>query len=239
MQLAQAGRHTDRRAAAGKKAPPPGGRARARDDDKPRAAPAAAPAGGEAAAGTRTCVACRQTGARGELVRLVEGEGGAIAVDARTRTGGRGAWVHPTRGCITAAAKRHGAERSLKVPVREVDAGALLVQTRAAFARKIASLLLAARRAGGIAGGASAVADALERSRVPLVLVATDAGETSRALVEEAGAAAGGTHVRTFATKDALGAALGRAEIALLAVSDHGIAAELIATIDRLAGLEG
>jgi hypothetical protein len=186
-------------------------------------------------------VACRQPGAReGDLVRLVEGPDGRIAVDARARQGGRGAWVHPTRACIVTAAQRHSAERSLKIPTREVDAAALVAGVAEAHRRKASSLLLTAGRKGAAALGARAVLEALEKQRVPLVVVARDAGEASRAIgVDAQGNEAGGIRVRTLGTKAELGGVLGREEIAILAVTDARIAAELVTTIDRLAGLEG
>jgi predicted RNA-binding protein YlxR (DUF448 family)/ribosomal protein L7Ae-like RNA K-turn-binding protein len=190
----------------------------------------------------RTCVACRKPGARDdELLRLVEGPDGEIAVDARARLGGRGAWVHPTRACITTAAQRHAAERSLKIPVRAVDAAALVDGVAGAYRRKAYSLVLTAGRKGALAQGAQATLEALEKRRVPLLLLAHDAGDTSRGISEEAAGHgdAGGVRVRAFGTKAELGNVLGREELAILAVNDARIAAELVLTIDRLAGLEG
>ena len=55
-------------------------------------------------------------------------------------------------------------------------------------------------------------------------------------------APSGGTGLvmyRAWGTKSALGALTGRSEVAVLAVSDPGIAAVLVTAIDCLAGLEG
>lgn len=187
----------------------------------------------------RTCVACRQPAMRGELVRMVEGPDGAIAIDARARAAGRGAWVHPTRGCITTAAKRHAAERSLKVPARDVDGEALVRETADAFRRKARALLSSAQRRRALVLGAVAVAEVLAQRRVPLVLLATDAGESVSRSVAAAENHEGGTRVRALGTKLEIGSAVGRGEVAVAAVEDPGIAAELVSTIDRLAGLEG
>jgi predicted RNA-binding protein YlxR (DUF448 family)/ribosomal protein L7Ae-like RNA K-turn-binding protein len=185
----------------------------------------------------RTCVACRRPAGRDELVRLVEGPTGQIAVDVRARAGGRGAWVHATRGCIGTAARRHAAERALKVPVRDVDEHALLADFAAGMRRRIASLVGAAHRKRALAVGAQAVSDVLERTRVPLVLLARDAGSVSKAISEPG--ASGGVNVRTHGTRDELGAMLGRNEVAILAVIDPQIAVELATTMDRLSGAEG
>ncbi len=185
---------------------------------------------------TRTCVACREESGRGELLRLVESPDGRIALDARSRIGGRGAWVHPTRACIEMAAKRHAAERSLKVSVRDVDAAGLIEGAATAYRRRIDSLITAAWRARGLEIGVAASVDALETRRVPLVLVATDAGSERKAV--EGDGAERARAVRVFGTKEELGRLFRRSEVAMIAVTEPGIAAELESTIDRLAGLE-
>lgn len=182
----------------------------------------------------RTCVACRQSGGRGELLRLVMGPEGQIALDPRVRSGGRGAWIHPARRCVVTAAKRHAAERSLKVSAQEIDADALVTQIKSAFERRIRSLMIVANRARALAVGALAAGEVLEQGQAKIVLVASDAGESSRAVAKTYG-----VPVRTLGPRAELGEVFGRAEVAVLAVTDVGIAGELLSTMDRLAGVEG
>ena len=185
----------------------------------------------------RTCTGCRKAAHPRELVRLVSLPDGRIALDPKASSGGRGAWVHPTRGCVEATVKRHAAERSLKVEVqRDLDAGALLASLREAIARKAASLLVVASRVRGITIGVEASAEALERGRVHLVVVARDAGQTASGLAADG--TEGGPRVLRFSTKTELGGVFGRGEVALLALTDPRIAAELAVTIERLAALE-
>ncbi|MFO0603658.1 MAG: DUF448 domain-containing protein [Polyangiales bacterium] len=182
----------------------------------------------------RTCTGCRKQAHPRALVRLVALPDGRVALDPKASSGGRGAWVHPTRGCVEATVKRHAAERTLKLEARrDLDAGALLASLREALARKAASLLVVASRTRAIALGAEAVADALERGRVHLVVAARDAGQTAAALAEGAG-----PRVLRHATKMELGGVFGRGEVALLALTEPRIAAELAQTIERLAALE-
>jgi hypothetical protein len=172
------------------------------------------------------------------FVRLVASDDGRVALDARASQGGRGAWVHPTRACVAAAVKRHAAERALKVDVqRDLDAGVLISSLRASFAKRVSSLLLVASRSRALVFGADAVSEALSRTRVPLVLVATDAGAVASAMVEEQGDGAA-PRVLRYETRAGLGRVMGRAEVALAALLDTRIAAELATTIDRLAALE-
>lgn len=177
------------------------------------------------ASAERTCVACRQKTDRPALVRLVADDG-VVRLDARAVKSGRGAWVHPTRACVATAVKRHAAERALKVPVaRDLDADALLDALRAAMVQKATSLVLVASRTRRLAVGAEAVWAARAAHPECLVVCAADAG----APVAGAG---------VFMTKTALGGLFGRDEVALLAVTDPRIGAELSATLDRLHGLE-
>lgn len=194
---------------------------------------------GSAGKPVRTCVACRQQGTRADtLVRLVKGPGGAIAVDVRARLGGRGAWVHPTRSCLTTAARRHAAERALEIPVQPIDPATLVTGVIQALRRKALSLLITARRTRTLAIGNTATVEAMEKGEASLVLVAHDAGEASKSLGEEA-KDNGGVPTRTFGSKVELGSVLGREQVAVLAVTDPRIAKELVSTIDRIAGLEG
>lgn len=185
----------------------------------------------------RTCVACRSKDGRDDLVRWVAAEDGRVALDARAARSGRGAWVHPTRKCVSLMVKRHAAERALKLAVLpDLEVGALLTQLRAALVQRITSLIVVSGRRRAIAIGTEAVSAALVRKRVPAVIVAGDAGEAARALAEAPGR--GGPRVLRYADKAALGALFNRGEVALVALLDPSVAAEAVSTIDRLAALE-
>lgn len=186
----------------------------------------------------RTCVGCRAEGAREALVRLVVGAEGKVTVDHRGRESGRGAWVHPTRKCMTLAAKRHAAERSLGVDVqKDLSADALVASLRAALVQKVVSLILVASRTDTLCLGAGPVERAMARPYgVRLVLCAKDAGDSSKVIAERAGERE--ARVIPYGTKAELGRWFGRDEVALLGLRDERIAAELGDTIDRLAGVE-
>ena len=185
----------------------------------------------------RQCVSCRERETRGDLVRLVVGPDGQIAVDARARIGGRGAWVHATRGCLSAAEKKHLAERSLKVPVSRGSGGDLVANVRDALARKAASLVGVAKRKSELAVGAAGVAETLERRRVWLLVVANDSLESD--VVVKTTRDHGAVPVAVMGRRSELGALLGRDEVAIAAITDRSIAEELKRTLDRMSGLEG
>jgi predicted RNA-binding protein YlxR (DUF448 family) len=198
-------------------------------------------------------VGCREHDARTTLVRLVATDEG-VALDPSARAGGRGAWVHASRRCIEQAVQRHAAERTLKVPAQKsLDAGELLAALREAMTRRITSLLVVASRTRTLAIGADAVEETLGRKgpAAAAVVFAADAGETAQRIAqwaaepderpEGAGREAPPRRVVKvvkYGTKSELGRVFGRAEIALLALTDGRIATELVTTIERMAGLE-
>jgi uncharacterized protein len=62
----------------------------------------------------RTCVACRQTDEKRDLLRVVRQPDGSVVYDPKGKMSGRGAYVCASTTCIAQARKRKGLERSLK-----------------------------------------------------------------------------------------------------------------------------
>nr|WP_176879479.1 YlxR family protein [Prauserella marina] len=62
----------------------------------------------------RTCIGCRRRALIGELLRVVATDG-RLAVDTRRRLPGRGAWLHPSLDCLSAAERRRAFPRALRV----------------------------------------------------------------------------------------------------------------------------
>src|SRR5689334_9021500 len=73
----------------------------------------------------RTCVACRTTGAKRGLVRVVRTPEGQVVVDETGKKSGRGAYLCKARDCWDTALKRKALEYALKVPVTTEDKQAL------------------------------------------------------------------------------------------------------------------
>lgn len=63
----------------------------------------------------RTCVACRQTDEKRDLLRVVRLPDGGVAYDPKGKLSGRGSYVCASAACIEQARKRKGLERSLKI----------------------------------------------------------------------------------------------------------------------------
>jgi predicted RNA-binding protein YlxR (DUF448 family) len=78
----------------------------------------------------RTCVGCRSTAPKEELVRVVRLPGGAVAVDETACAAGRGAYVHRAEACLDHAAKSGALERALKVGLAPAQAVSLMTELR-------------------------------------------------------------------------------------------------------------
>lgn len=101
------------------------------------ASPAVAAAGQQRAKRVpiRTCVACRTSGGKRGLLRVVRlPEGAGVALDPTGKKSGRGAYVCPTGQCVALALKKKSLERSLKTPLPEEAAEALRAAVAAADA---------------------------------------------------------------------------------------------------------
>ena len=81
----------------------------------------------------RTCVACRQTGAKRQLVRVVRAADGSVTIDPSGKKSGRGAYLCDAPECWQAALKRGVLPRALKLEsIPEDD-----LQTLNAYAQRL------------------------------------------------------------------------------------------------------
>lgn len=63
----------------------------------------------------RTCVACRETDEKRDLLRIVRQTDGSLRYDPKGKLSGRGAYLCARTSCIALARKQKKLERSLKV----------------------------------------------------------------------------------------------------------------------------
>ena len=66
---------------------------------------------------TRTCVACRTSRPKGELVRIVRRPDGDVTIDETGRVGGRGAYLCRDAGCWKIGLEKGAIGRALEVPL--------------------------------------------------------------------------------------------------------------------------
>ena len=84
----------------------------------------------------RTCVACRQTSAKRQLVRVVRTPAGSVTVDPTGKLSGRGAYLCDSPACWQTALKHRGKlGAALKLDIiPEVD---LLFETLNTYAQRL------------------------------------------------------------------------------------------------------
>ncbi len=70
----------------------------------------------------RTCVACRISRPKKELVRIVRSPEGRVFVDPTGKANGRGAYVCPSEECLEAALSKRKLEAALEVKIGEETA---------------------------------------------------------------------------------------------------------------------
>jgi predicted RNA-binding protein YlxR (DUF448 family) len=64
----------------------------------------------------RTCVACRETDEKRDLLRITRQPDGALCYDPTGKLSGRGAYLCARESCIALARKQRKLERALRVP---------------------------------------------------------------------------------------------------------------------------
>lgn len=67
----------------------------------------------------RTCVGCRGTFPKKDLLRIVRSADGRIEPDPSGRKNGRGTYLCRRKSCLDLAVRNHGIERALKSPLEE------------------------------------------------------------------------------------------------------------------------
>ena len=69
----------------------------------------------------RTCVVCKRKGPKWELTRIVRTPDGAVEIDPRGKTAGRGAYLCAAASCWESGLKGGRLSRALKTPISPGD----------------------------------------------------------------------------------------------------------------------
>jgi predicted RNA-binding protein YlxR (DUF448 family) len=96
----------------------------------------------------RTCVICRATLPKRTLIRVVRTPSGALAVDARGKQAGRGAYLCPRRECYMSARARSAVAHALEVDISEQDWTVLIPELERLAAERAPALGQAAVPSG-------------------------------------------------------------------------------------------
>ena len=67
----------------------------------------------------RTCLGCRTSKDKNELIRIVRSPEGAVAFDPTGKANGRGAYICPDSACFAKAVRSRALARALKAEIPE------------------------------------------------------------------------------------------------------------------------
>ena len=181
----------------------------------------------------RTCVACRQTKSKKELVRYVLAPDRSVLVDYRQHLPGRGGYTCFSVTCIQDAVQRKGFQRCFKTQDLSVDAELLLDQLTTAVNQKIVSLLGMARKSGQLISGSNAIIEALRKTTsIALVVLAVDISTAIGQKIESLAERSDIYCVRLY-EKQQLGQMLGKEERSVIAVQAGKLADSLLNELHR------
>ena len=169
----------------------------------------------------RSCLACRETRDKGELLRFVLAPDRTLVPDLQQKLPGRGAYTCMKASCLRQAAMKKQFARGFKGEVLGAEADGLVSQVAGKLEERIASYLSLANKGGKIVSGSDQVMDKLKKGGAPLLFVATDIsadiGEKFRGL-----ARLKGVRCVSLFTKERLGQLLGKELRSVLLVTDSG-----------------
>ena len=181
----------------------------------------------------RTCVACRQTKNKNQLVRYVVAPDGAILVDYLQRLPGRGAYTCIATQCLCDAVKKKSFQRCFKGKSHSVDATVLTQQLIMAIDKKIASLIGMSRKSGQVISGSNAIIESLRKnSSIALVLIAADISTAIGQKIETLAQRKNIYSARLY-DKQMIGQMLGKEERSVIAVQTGLLADSLLNELHR------
>jgi hypothetical protein len=183
----------------------------------------------------RTCIGCRGTFAKDEVVRIVAGPAGPV-IDYREKLPGRAAYVCPRQECVEAALAKGQLSRALRGVVPLQTGEQFVAALAAAVREKLSGLVSMAVKAGMLVSGYSAVDDALRKGRVSLLIFAEDVSDGTREKLEEH-AGRGDVRTVTLYSKAELGSLVRRDLAGVAAIAEKGFADAVWKEAERLKGL--
>ncbi len=181
----------------------------------------------------RTCIVCRQTRDKKQLIRYVVAPNGTIQVDYRQRLPGRGAYTCFSAQCLLDAVNKKYFQRCFKKNEFSTDSAELIEQLKTAVSQKILNLIGMSRKSGQLISGSNMVIDALrKKSSIAAVIIAED---ISLEIGKKIAALAERDHISTahLYNKQMIGQMLGKEERSVIAVQAGLLADSLLNELHR------
>lgn len=183
----------------------------------------------------RTCLGCKESKAKDELVRLVAGPDGAVVIDYKGNLPGRGSYLCPSEVCIREAFSKKQISREFKG--LHVDGlKGFLGRMRELVLERVSSLLSLARKAGKIVDGREAVEKGMEKGTVKLLVLAEDLSSNSFKEMKDT-CLKKGIRFYSYLSKDEIGALIGKGERGAVGIADASFSKLLEKEFDRFNSL--
>jgi len=166
----------------------------------------------------RTCVGCRLSRNRSELLRFVLSPQQQLLVDYRQKLPGRGVYTCFDPDCVVKAVERKQFQRALKIENLALDKEALVTEIAAEILQKIENLLGMARKSAQVVSGGQMVLNGLKTGGAYALVVMSQ--DISEGVAEKILSAAQKNNVDIFRalSKDRMGKILGKGERSVAAL---------------------
>lgn len=178
----------------------------------------------------RSCIACRKTAAKAELLRYVLSPAGEVVLDYNAKLPGRGCYVCADSQCINKAANENGFNRAFKKNVVTPSSKELICAISEKASGVIVSLLSLSQRSKKLSLGAYAVEADIKSGSLYLVLAMSDISSASEKKWKSASAGKG-LPFMVLPYIDHLQTVLGNKKV--VGIKDEGISRRLEIEIDR------
>ncbi|MBI4746707.1 MAG: DUF448 domain-containing protein [Deltaproteobacteria bacterium] len=183
----------------------------------------------------RTCLGCRASKDKKELVRLVKSPDGVVVIDYKGRLPGRGGYVCPIESCIREAFSKKQISRVFKVSQVE-GVEEFLGRLRKLALDRISSLLSLARKAGKVVDGREAVEKGITMGTINLLVFAEDLSPISFKEMKDT-CLKRGIGYYTYLSKDEMGGLIGKGERGAVGIADASFSSLLGKEFERVKSL--
>lgn len=184
----------------------------------------------------RRCILSGEHGTRNGLIRLALGPDNAVAPDLGARAGGRGAWLAVDRATLEAAQAKGKLKGALARAFKDGAVGAphdLGERIATGLQKRAFDRVGLENRAGHLILGSERIGEALDAGAAALLLIAADAGTDTRQGLSAKARNNGARAIQLPTGREALSAALGRANSVFVAVAPGPAAERVAADVDR------
>jgi len=179
----------------------------------------------------RTCIGCRETFEKRDLIRIVRSPEGRLVPDLKAKLPGRGVYLCNRPACLQKAVRKNLFSRALRSPVSASDLAGLEETICRLLEEKVRSFLSVMRKGNQVVVGRESIAKKIKKKEVSLLLLAEESSE------KRAGYEGKNIPLRVFLSRDRLGGAVGKGPQPVLGILDERASLELVRWIDWVESL--